>query len=458
MIGVQVSKIGITIFGSTGDLTYRKLMPALYNLFSRGLLKDNFDICAIGRRDYSNKDYTDIIRSWIEKFARLEVTEEKLLEFFDHINYLKMDFTKEEDFEVLNNYYKNNDIDNHLVYLAVSPTFFEEIAVGIEKTNCIKNPKIILEKPFGDSLENAAYLSKRLDSVFGKDNIYRIDHYLGKEMVRNILTIRTNNHMISNVWDKSSIDSIHISALETVGIDGRVSYYDETGALMDMVTNHLLQILTIVAMDDPLGNIHEQQYNVLKDLRPVEDVSKSMILGQYENYEVVGSDTETYAALKLFIDNDRWEDVPFFIRTGKKCDNREVEVAINFKRKFSDIDPDVLIIKVQPTEGVYLEFNIKTPGEESGVTRAKMEFCQSCDDIFRQNTPEAYERMILASLEGDDSWFSKWDQIELSWKFIEELKRKYKEANLPVYIYKAGSSGPKESNNLADTEDQRWRT
>lgn len=464
MIGMKMNKTGITIFGSTGDLTYRKLMPALYNLFSRGLLEKDFDICAIGRRDYKNEDYTNIITDWIKKFARLKVTDDKLKEFFKHINYLKMDFTKEEDFQVLNNYYKNKNIENHVVYLAVAPAFFEQISIGVEKTKCIKNPKIILEKPFGDSLENAGYLSERLETTFGKDNIYRIDHYLGKEMIRNILTIRTTNHMISKVWNSDSIESVHISALEEVGVGSRADYYDETGALMDMVTNHLLQILTIVAMDNPQGIIHEEQYNVLKDLRPIKDIdiSKSMILGQHKGYVEEdkvddNSKTETYAALKLFVDNERWKDVPFFIRTGKKCDNREVEVAITFRRTTPSVDPDVLIIKIQPVEGVYLEFNIKTPGEESGVTRAKMEFCQSCEDVFRLNTPEAYERMILACLNDDSSWFSRWNQIETSWKYIEGLKEEYKKANLPVYIYEQGSKGPSEANSLANTKDQRWR-
>ena len=459
-----MSNTGITIFGGTGDLTYRKLMPALYNLFKRGLLDEEFDICAIGRKKYSKEEYTSIIKDWIIKFARLKVDEEHLNEFFKHVNYLQMEFTKPEDYSLLNDYYYQSKFNNHVVYLAVAPSFFEQITDGVSKTKCIKNPKIILEKPFGDSRENAKFLSHKLESTFGENNIYRIDHYLGKEMVRNILSIRVTNPIISNIWDSNSIESVSISALEKVGVETRGNYYDETGALMDMVQNHLLQILTIVALDNPQGTLHNQQFRVLQDLIPVDklDIKKSMVLGQYKGYrqeDKVNEDsqTETYAALKLFIDNPKWKDVPFFIRTGKRCNEREIEVTITFKRISPNIEPNILVIKIQPVEGVYLEFNIKTPGEENGLTKAKMEFCQRCEDVFRQNTPEAYERMILACLNSDNSWFSKWNQIELSWDYIEKLKEEYKKAGLPVYEYEQGSSGPLEANNLMDNKDQMWK-
>ncbi len=449
-----MSNISITIFGGTGDLTYRKLMPAIYNLFSRNLLNDDFIVCAIGRRDYSLQEYISIIDSWIKEFARVTVDEEHLKAFYKHINYFKMDFTNLDEYKNLNEFYQSSSYDNNLVYYAVAPTFFEIITDGMVEVHNLKNPKIILEKPFGVSLADAGFLSDKLVKNFGSENIYRIDHYLGKEMVRNILTIRETNPLIEKVWSKENIDNIEISALETVGVETRGNYYDDAGALKDMVQNHLLQILTIVALDNPDGNLADEQLRVLKALRPVEllDIHNSVVLGQYEGYreeEKVNpqSDTETFAGLKLFVDNHRWENVPFFIRTGKKTGTREIEVIVTFKKIREDVNPNVLIIKIQPVEGVYLEFNIKTPGED-GISTAKMEFCQNCNLIFKLNTPEAYERMILACIDNDSSWFSKWEQIAISWKYIQDLKDLYIENNLRVYPYKAGSDGPAEYENI----------
>lgn len=459
-----MNKIAITIFGGTGDLTYRKLVPAVYNLFYRGLLGEDFKIIIIGRREYTNEDYIGTVDEWLRKFARLEYDEESLKNFYKHIVYYKMDFTKLEEYRGLNEFYSKLDYKNNLIYYAVAPQFFNVISEGISLCENIYHPKIILEKPFGTDLESAKVLSERLDNTFGKYNIFRIDHYLGKEMVRNIISLRETNPIIANAWSRENIAGVHISALETVGVETRGPYYDKAGALKDMVQNHLLQILSIVALDDTKGVISEEQSKVLRQLRPIEkiDIKDSVLLAQYEGYRQEDkvdpdSNTETYACLKLFIDNERWQDVPFFIRTGKRCGNREVEVVITFKRISETVDPNVLIIKVQPTEGVYFEFNIKTPGEENGLTKAKMEFCQNCNDIFRQNTPEAYERMILACIEGDNSWFSKWDQIETSWRYIQGLKDLYDREKLPVYGYEQGSAGPKEMNNLTKNKDLYWR-
>ncbi len=464
IIGVQMNKIAISIFGGTGDLAYRKLIPAAYNLFHRGLLGSDFKIIAIGRRDYRNEDYIAVIDGWLRQFARLRYDEESLAKFYRHIVYFQMDFTNLQEFKRLNRFYEELAYKNNLIYYAVAPQFFAVISDGVSACSGLHKPKIILEKPFGVDVDSAKLLSKGLDDCFGKENIYRIDHYLGKEMLRNIISLRETNPIIAGAWSKESIESVHISALELVGVETRGPYYDKAGALKDMVQNHLLQILSIVALDDPKDVLANQQFAALSALRRPEllDIRDSVILGQYEGYrqeDKVSPDsrTETYACLKLFLDNERWQGVPFFIRTGKKCSSREVEVVITFKRIAEDIDPNVLIIKVQPTEGVYLEFNIKTPGAESGISKAKMEFCQNCNDIFRQNTPEAYERMLLSCIEEDNSWFSKWDQIELSWRYIHDLKERYEEAGLPVYTYPQGSPGPKEANDLAKNKDQRWR-
>lgn len=458
---LRKDRISITIFGATGDLSYRKLLPALYNLFSRGNLQE-FQICAIGRRDYSKSQYIEIIDGWIREFARLDISDEELTRFYEHIEYFKMDFTKQEEYERLNAFYQGNAFDNSIVYYAVAPEFFEGISKGLLRVSNLKEIKIILEKPFGSDLQNAKYLSKMLEEHFGADHIYRIDHYLGKEMIRGILTIRELNPFIGKAWAKGDIECVQISALEMVGVETRGGYYDAAGALKDMVQNHLFQLLSIVALDDVKGELSSEQLKVLKALRPVEEleIEKSLVLAQYEGYtdeEKVAKDsnTETFAALKLFIDNERWRDVPFFIRTGKKCSKREIEVVIKFKRVSEEFEPNILIIKIQPEEMVRLILNIKL-SDSDDIIRSKMEYCQSCDLRFRINTPEAYERMIDLCIKGDNSWFSKWEQIEHSWNYIEMLKNAYFRQALPVYHYDKGSDGPKEVCLLMDNQDQHF--
>ena len=457
-----MNKLTLTIFGGTGDLTYRKLLPAMYNLFIKNQLPEEFLITPIGRRDYTDADYQGIIEPWISEFAQVKVKDEQLQAFFQHIHYFRMDFTDKAQYQLLDQYYAAYPSKNHVVYYAVAPDFFEGITDGVSTMKNMHEPKIVLEKPFGASLELAKFLSKKLETLFGSDHIYRIDHYLGKEMVRNILTIRDANLLFKNVWNKDNIDHVQISALEEVGVETRGNYYDHAGALKDMVQNHLLQIMSIVAVDDPTGNMNEQQLTVLKQLRPVNElkIQDTLLLGQYEGYREElhvdpASTTETFAGLKLFIDNERWQGVPFYIRTGKKMARREIEVKITFKRQREDVEPNVLVIKIQPTEGVYLEFNIKTPGEDS-ITKAQMDFCQNCNLIFKLNTPEAYERMLHACMISDNSWFTKWEMIEYSWEYIDALKQMYSDADLPVYPYPQGSVEPKELSQLYHNDFEQW--
>ena len=449
-----MNNIAITIFGGTGDLTYRKLMPALYTLFKRHLLQDNIQICATGRRPYQNDDYRQIIYNWIQNYARLKVNKQELQNFLLHVIYFKMDFTNLNEYQQLNFFFKNKIFDQHVIYFAVAPNYFEIISKGLSQANYIKQPKIILEKPFGTDLNNARELSQKLENQFGKKQIYRIDHYLGKEMVRNILTVRNTNPLFAHAWNKDFIESIHISAFETVGVETRGSYYDQTGALKDMVQNHLLQILSIVAIDNPQNNIADEQYKIFKALKPftLAEIKKHMVLGQYEGYtkeEKVNplSQTETYAGLKLYVDHPRWKNVAFYIETGKRCQKRAITVTIKFHQINKNIPANILQIQIQPTESINLSFNIKTPGQDS-ISSVNMNFCQDCNLQFKLNTPEAYERMILSCLNNDDTWFAKWDQIEICWQYIQKLKQLYTAANLPIYIYKQGENHPHEFTNL----------
>lgn len=459
--------LNLTIFGGTGDLTFRKLLPALYNMELAGRLKEHTRIVIIGRRDYDDGKYREMAREWVEKFARLPYQTEDFDRFAERIAYFRMDFSDLGSYEALNQYFAGDEIAEHIFYFAVAPRFFSVITEGLSQVSGAEKGKVIIEKPFGESLEAAKELNGKLESFFGNEQIYRIDHYLGKEMVRNIQAIRFTNPIFSDTWNSRFIEEIQISALEDVGVETRGGYYDASGALKDMVQNHLFQILSIVAMERPAElsgeGMHEEQMKVLRCLRTAtrETIKDILVLGQYEGYReepLVSSqsDTETYAGLRLTVDNERWQGTPFYIRTGKKAGRREMEVSVIFRRPDPSLEPDVLIIKIQPTEGVYLQFNIKQPGDSEAIVPTKMDFCQSCLIENQRNTPEAYERLLYACMKGERSWFSQWDQIELSWNFMEQLKSLYKEEELTVYPYAPGTPGPKEADDFIRASGHEW--
>ena len=457
----------ITIFGGTGDLTFRKLLPALYTMSRTRKLPARSKILLIGRRDYDTASYTALARDWIRRFSRLPYSEESFADFAGHLEYYRMDFSDGTAYEGLEQSYEAMQAAAHIFYLAVAPRFFSVIAAGLKTFSNLTEGKIIIEKPFGETLSSAKELNRQLESCFGPENIYRIDHYLGKEMIRNIQTIRFSNPVFANAWNGEMIEAVEISALEDVGVENRGGYYDASGALKDMVQNHLFQILSILAMERPGAftseEMHARQLEVLRALKPVtpEDLEQSLILGQYDGYRsepLVSpeSGTETYACMRLFIDNDRWNGTPFYIRTGKKTGLRETEVAVIFRRPNPETEPDILLIKIQPTEGIYLRFNIKRPGDSEEVMTASMDFCQNCILENQVNTPEAYERLLTACIKGERSWFSQWDQIEISWNYIEQLKQLAASRNLPLYPYLPGTRGPREAETLLNAFGHHW--
>ena len=286
-------------------------------------------------------------------------------------------------------------------------------------------------------------------------------------MVRNIQAIRFSNPIFTDVWNSRYIESVQISALEDMGVETRGGYYDASGALKDMVQNHLFQILSIMAMEQPEEfspkGLHDAQLDVFRCLQPADasSIESTLVLGQYEGYRgeplvKPDSQTETYGALRLFIDNQRWKGTPFYIRTGKKTGKREIELAVIFRRPYQEVEPNILIIKIQPTEGVYLQFNIKRPGDSEDIIPAKMDFCQNCNLVHQLNTPEAYERLITACMEGERSWFSQWDQIEFSWNYISHLKELHAAKRLPVYPYRPGTRGPAEADRMLEQYGHNW--
>lgn len=440
-----------TIFGSTGDLTYRKLLPALFNMSVLNELEASFKIVAIGRKPYSREQYIESFRQGIKDFARLTYSENAFDQFIQHVDYYQMDLTNENDYYALNEYYEKNKCRNHVFYFAVAPKFFIPISRGLKHIAYAYESKVIIEKPFGETIEKGKELNEMLEKYFHDYNIFHIDHYLGKEMIQNIQTIRFKNALFKNAWNHEMIDNIQISAFEKEGIGNRGSYYDENGALKDMVQNHLFQVLSILASEES-DHQHLAQLEILKQIKPLK--KEDLVLGQYEGYREEKdvdpqSQTETYAALACYIDNERWQGVPFYIRTGKHLSKREITVVIQFKA-MNGVKGNVLLIRIQPTEGVYFQFNIKKPGSKDEIETVQMDFCQSCLEINRINTPEAYERLLKAAMMDEKDYFSTWEEIETSSLYIEKIQKP-----LP-YLYEKNTLGPKEAEDLLKKNNHEW--
>lgn len=450
------------LFGGTGDLAYRKLFPALYNLDTRGKLAEDYKIIGIGRRDYTREEYIKIIQDWCKDFTRLEYTDENFARLAEKIHYFKLDMKDVMAYETLADFYRSLGVKEPIIYYyAVAPELFRYITKGLTVIHprCQDN-KVIVEKPFGKNLEDARKLNEELLDFFKPADIYRIDHYLGKEMIMNILTLRFRNTIFKGIWNRDFIDNVQINAFEEVGVGSRAGYYDLSGAIKDMVQNHLIQILTIIAMEEPKKHsargIHAEQIKVLESFRkvPEGEILDYMVKAQYKGYrEEPGVDpeskTETYAALKFHIDNERWNGVPFYIRTGKKLGKRESEVRIQFKSKNGEKN-NVLLIRIQPDEGIILKLFIKKPGSTSRVEKVSMSYWQT--DVLENimNTPEAYERLIQACRKGQKSLFSTWEQISKAWAFINDMVYAYNAAGCPVYEYEPGSFGPEEAKNILE--------
>lgn len=447
----------LIIFGGTGDLSYRKLYPALYNLHSLGRLDDDFKIVGIGRRNYTNDEYIDIIKGWTEEFARTSYSDETFDEFSKRIHYYKMNFAEMSEYEGLDKKIRELGLKDIMYYYAVAPEWFISITNGlatIREDVTEKSARVIIEKPFGKDLESANRLNAFLEAELGAENIYHIDHYLGKEMIRNITNIRFSNMVFKGIWNKDFIESVEINAYERVGVETRAGYYDKSGALKDMVQNHLFQLLSIVAMEEPCMECEvskDEQLEVFKSLREpsAENVAYNMVLAQYKGYRDENgvdknSKTETYAMMRLFIENERWQGVPFIIRTGKKLKERMTEVIITFKQVLNH-PRNVLRIKIQPDEGIGFTFNIKKPGTEENIETVSMDFCQSCIIENRINTPEAYERLLAACMAEDRTMFSYWNQIEASWSYVNRLKEMYYSQGLEVKEYEVDSLGPEDA-------------
>ncbi len=487
----------IVIFGASGDLTFRKLIPALYDLAYERLLPAGFSILGFAHRDFDDASFREQMRAGVEEFSRNPLDNAVWDSFSAGIHYTRGDFTIDEDYDKLARRLREIDSDrgttgNYLYYLATPPRFYEPIIDGLAARG-LENPsseaswrRIIVEKPFGHDYQSAHELNMAISEAFDEDNVYRIDHYLGKETVRNILAFRFGNGIYEPLWNRHYIDHVQITVAESIGIEDRAGYYERSGAIRDMVQNHLMQLFSLTAMEAPVSlaadAVRDEKVKVLNAVRPMrpELVPRQTVRAQYgpgyvSGEEVAGyrdetgvatdSMTETYAALTLYVDNWRWAGVPFYLRTGKRLARRVTEVAIRFRpvpQRLFESDPtehsapNELVLEIQPDEGINLNFKVKVPGPTFDLRPVNMVF--QYGTAFNVQLPEAYERLLLDAMLGDRTLFIRRDEVEAAWQIVDRVISGWERQGAhSIPTYHSGSWGPSEANLLLAHDGHEWR-
>ena len=484
----------IVIFGAGGDLTWRKLVPALYNLFLDGYLPDRFAVVGLDRKEMTDDEFREHLRDGVDQFSRRgKAKDEAWKEFASHVAFLSADFGDPATYVALKERLAMHDREwdtkaERIFYQATPPSLVETIVQQIGKANLAhdrQRTRIVLEKPFGHDLASARALNNMLTAVFDESQIYRIDHYLGKETVQNILAFRFANALFEPIWDRRYIDHVQITVAERVGVEHRGDYYDHAGALRDMIQNHLLQILCLIAMEPPVAfnadEIRDRKVDVLRAIRhrPQIHLHKFAVRGQYGAGWIQGehvaayrdepgvdpnSVMETFAAVKLFVDNWRWQDVPFYLRTGKRLPTRASQVLIQFRpvphqtfpsSAVLDWQPNRLLIRIQPEESIVLRFQAKQPGPTMRLSPVEMRFCYR--DAFQATPPEAYETLLLDVILGDATLFMRADQVEAAWSVVTTILEGW-ESSAPVDFpnYQAGTWGPEAAEALIAQDGRSW--
>jgi glucose-6-phosphate 1-dehydrogenase len=485
----------IVIFGASGDLTARKLIPALYHLFKEKQMPATFRVIGFARRDKTDAVWRQELRTALDQFSRTKPVDEQVWKDFSaNIFYCIGDLTDNAAYAKLGTQLASFGDpglrDNLLFYLAISPSQFGEVVEQVHKSGLLKKDgpgwqRLVVEKPFGHDLASAQKLNQELTRYAHEAQVFRIDHYLGKETVQNILMFRFSNSIFEHLWNRESVDSIQLTVSEKIGVGDRGGYYEEAGALRDMVQNHMLQVLSLIAMEPPVSleaeSVRDEKVKLLKSIRPltVEDVAKQIVRGQYFAGSVGGemrpgyrqevkvkpdSNVETFVALKLLIDNWRWSGVPFYLRTGKNLPQSASEVRIQFRptpnvlfaaQCGSHLDANALTLRLQPNEGISLHFNGKIPGTTIGVRPVRMHF--SYDAEFGAYTPEAYERLLLEAIAGDATLFIRRDEVETAWKIADSIRTGWE--NKPLTnreFYAAGTWGPIAADDLLAQSGHEW--
>ncbi|CAG9613405.1 Glucose-6-phosphate 1-dehydrogenase [Bacillus rhizoplanae] len=486
---MKTPKAIIVIFGATGDLAKRKLFPSIYRLYRNGKISEDFAVVGVARRPWSNETFRENVKQSVNHFPDDDGNQET---FASHFYYHPFDVTNVSSYQELksllstldNNYNTNG---NRIFYLAMAPDFFGTIATNLKSEGLTSTEgwiRLVIEKPFGHDYESAEELNNQLRQAFTEEQIYRIDHYLGKEMVQNIKVIRFANAIFEPLWNNQYIANVQITSSETLGVEDRGRYYESSGALRDMVQNHMLQMVALLAMEPPIkltaDEIRSEKIKIFRALRSLteEQVEQYFVRGQYgsgivneekvisykeENAVDPTSNTETFVSGKLMIDNFRWAGIPFYIRTGKRMQEKSTEIVIQFKdlpmnlyfNKEKKTHPNLLIIHIQPDEGITLHLNAQKTNSSVTSTPIRLSYCNNCAD--KMNTPEAYEVLLYDCMRGDSTNFAHWEEVALSWKFVDVISNVWtnkKAENFPNY--ESGSMGPKESDALLEKDDFHW--
>lgn len=483
---------GMVIFGVTGDLARKKLLPAIYDLANRGLLPPDFALVGFGRRNWSKQDFEDYVREAVEASSRTAFNTNVWDRLAEGMQFVSGSFNDDAAFDALANTLRSTDETrgtngNWAFYLSVPPEHFSSVVHQLDRSGMAQPQdhgwrRVIIEKPFGHDLESAKELNRVVNSVFPERSVFRIDHYLGKETVQNIMALRFANQMFEPVWNSHYIDHVQITMAEDIGLGGRAGYYDGIGAARDVIQNHLIQLLALIAMEEPTsfspGRLRAEKLKVLRATTPVEPFDETTARGQYVagwqgSERVIGlreesgfdpnSATETYAACTLEINSRRWAGVPFYLRTGKRLGRRVTEIALVFKRPpyqpFEDdqtklLTNNAVVIRVQPDEGVLMRFGSKVPGTAFEVRDVNMDF--SYAEAFTEQSPEAYERLILDALLDESSLFPTNAEVERSWEILDPILN-YWESHGHPDEYRAGTWGPASADAMLAKDGRQWR-
>jgi len=483
---------GLVIFGVTGDLSRKKLMPAVYDLANRGLLPPGFALVGFARRDWVDQDFEKVVHDAVKQNARTPFNDDVWKQLALGIRFVQGEFDDAQAFLRLKQTIEELDRDrgtmgNHAFYLSIPPKSFPQVTEQLRNSGLARPVegqwrRVVIEKPFGSDLKTARELNTVVESVFPPDSVFRIDHYLGKETVQNILALRFANQLYEPIWNANYVDHVQITMAEDVGVGGRAGYYDGIGAARDVIQNHLLQLLALTAMEEPVSfdasDLRAEKEKVLSAVRLPRDLGKHTARGQYTGgwsggEKVIGfleeegmnpqSTTETFAAIRLDIGTRRWAGVPFYLRTGKRLGRRVTEIAVVFKRapqylfaksQTSDLGENALVIRVQPDEGVTIRFGSKVPGAGMQVRDVTMDF--GYGHAFTEASPEAYERLILDVLLGDPPLFPRHEEVELSWKILDPIEEYWAGQGKPEQ-YRPGTWGPSSADELMARDDRTWR-
>ncbi|MFZ4841451.1 MULTISPECIES: glucose-6-phosphate dehydrogenase [Mycetocola] len=484
---------GLVIFGVTGDLSRKKLMPAVYDLANRGLLPPGFSLVGFARRDWEDQDFMQVVHDSVREHSRTEFREEVWDQLAQGIRFVPGEFDDNEAFDRLKQTVETLDrergtMGNYAFYLSIPPKAFPVVTEQLRRSGLADQKegswrRVVIEKPFGSDLKTARELNAVVESVFPADSVFRIDHYLGKETVQNILALRFANQMFEPLWNANHVDHVQITMAEDIGVGGRAGYYDGIGAARDVIQNHLLQLLALTAMEEPnsfdAADLRAEKEKVLAAVRLPADLATATARGQYAGgwqggEQVPGfldedgmnpeSITETYAAMRLDINTRRWAGVPFYLRAGKRLGRRVTEIAVVFKRapqylfeesQTAELGQNALVIRVQPDEGVTIRFGSKVPGASTQVRDVTMDF--GYGHAFTEASPEAYERLILDVLLGDPPLFPRHEEVELSWKILDPIEEFWAAEGGPLDQYQPGSWGPASADELLQRDGRNWR-